>query len=84
MRLFLGCGKIWEGLYGALPDETQVLLRVMELKLVARKVGVFRIPIEFYYRFFFEKGRRKITSLALLPGDKQVHFLIEWLGCFLN
>jgi transcription-repair coupling factor (superfamily II helicase) len=56
----------------------------MELKLVARKVGVFRIPIEFYYRFFFEKGRIKITSLALLPGDKQVHFLIEWLGCFLN
>jgi transcription-repair coupling factor (superfamily II helicase) len=102
---------VWEGLYGALPEETQVLLRVMELKLVARKVGVFRIyasedgrdlfldskltdslwellhakiPIEFYYRFSFEKGRIKITSLALLPGDKQVHFLIEWLGCFLK
>ncbi|MFY7830790.1 MAG: hypothetical protein ACOVVP_03270, partial [Pseudanabaena sp.] len=43
-----------------------------------------KIPIEFYYRFSFEKGKIKITSLALLPGDKQVHFLIEWLGCFLN
>ena len=102
---------IWEERYGALPEETQVLLRVMELKLVALKVGVFRIyasedgrdllldskltdslwellrakiPIEFYYRFSFEKGRIKITSLALLPGEKQVHFLIEWLSCFLN
>jgi transcription-repair coupling factor (superfamily II helicase) len=102
---------VWEGLYGTLPEEAQVLLRVMELKLVARQVGVFRIyasedgrdlfldskltdslwellhakiPIEFYYRFSFEKGRIKITSLALLPGDKQVHFLIEWLGCFLK
>jgi transcription-repair coupling factor (superfamily II helicase) len=107
----LKLAEVWEGQYGALPEETQVLLRVMELKLVARKVGVFRIyasedgrdlfldskltdslwellhakiPIEFYYRFSFEKGKIKITSLALLPGDKQVHFLIEWLGCFLN
>jgi transcription-repair coupling factor (superfamily II helicase) len=102
---------VWEGLYGTLPEEAQVLLRVMELKLVARQVGVFRIyasedgrdlfldskltdslwellhakiPIEFYYRFSFDKGKIKITSLALLPGDKQVHFLIEWLGCFLS
>jgi transcription-repair coupling factor (superfamily II helicase) len=102
---------VWESQYGALPDETQVLLRVMELKLVARQVGVFhiyasengrdllldsklteslwellhaKIPIEFYYRFTFEKGKIKITSLALLPGDKQVHFLIEWLGYFLS
>jgi len=101
---------VWESLYGALPEETQVLLRVMELKLVARKVGVFRIysedgrnmmldtkltdslwellhakiPIEFYYRFTFEKGKVTITSLALLPADKQIHFLIEWLGYFLQ
>jgi transcription-repair coupling factor (superfamily II helicase) len=101
---------IWESQYGALPEETQVLLRVMELKLVARKVGVFRIysddgrnmmldtkltdslwellhakiPIEFYYRFTFEKGKVTITSLALLPADKQIHFLIEWLGYFLS
>ncbi len=101
---------VWKSLYGALPEETQVLLRVMELKLVARKVGVFRIysddgrnmmldtkltdslwellhakiPIEFYYRFAFEKGKITITSLALLPADKQVHFLIEWLGYFLS
>ena len=34
---------IWECLYGTLPEETQVFLRVMELKLVARQVGVFRI-----------------------------------------
>jgi transcription-repair coupling factor (superfamily II helicase) len=107
----LKLAAVWEGLYGAMPEETQVLLKVMELKLVARKVGVFRIyasengrdmfldskltdslwellhakiPIEFYYRFSFEKGRIKITSLALLTGDKQVHFLIEWLGCFLS
>jgi len=43
-----------------------------------------KIPIEFYYRFTFEKGKITITSLALLPADKQVHFLIEWLEYFLN
>ena len=25
-----------------------------------------------------------VQDMTTLPGDKQVHFLIEWLGCFLK
>jgi transcription-repair coupling factor (superfamily II helicase) len=95
----------WSDCYGKVPTPAMQLIKVMELKLIAKRIGFSRIkpdgkqhivleskmeepawkllhqylPSHLQSRFVYSKGNVTVRGLGLLPHDKQLSSLIEWL-----
>ncbi len=95
----------WCDRYGPIPKPALQLLRVMELKQIAKKLGFARVkpegtqhvaletpmeepawnllkeklPQHLHSRFVYEPGKVKVRGLGVLPAQKQLESLIEWL-----
>ncbi len=95
----------WKDCYGNIPAPAMQLLKVMELKLIAKQIGFFRIkpegkqhvvleskmeepawkllhqhlPSNLQSRFVYNQGNVTVRGLGILPPDKQLNNLIEWL-----
>ncbi|WP_159786808.1 transcription-repair coupling factor [Sodalinema gerasimenkoae] len=97
----------WQDCYGPLPKAASQLLRVMELKQLAKTLGFSRIkpegkqhvvletpmeepawgrlkshlPKHLQSRFVYGTGRVTVRGLGVLPAEKQLDSLIQWLEC---
>ncbi|WP_019501712.1 transcription-repair coupling factor [Pseudanabaena sp. PCC 6802] len=95
----------WRDRYGSLPTAAQRLIKVMELKLVAKKIGFSRIkpdgkqhviletkmeepawklleqklPEHLRSRFVYQQSKVTVRGVGVLPPDKQLDNLIDWL-----
>jgi transcription-repair coupling factor (superfamily II helicase) len=96
----------WSDRYGAIPPAALQLIRIVELKQIAKKLGFSRIkpegnqhivletpmeepacnllkanlPDHLQSRFVYTPGRVTVRGLGILPADKQLESLIEWLS----
>jgi len=96
----------WSDRYGPIPTATLQLLRVVELKQLAKKLGFARIkpegnqhialetpmeepawnllkanlPQHLHARFVYTPAKVTVRGLGVLPADKQLENLIDWLS----
>ncbi len=96
----------WNDCYGNVPSPAMQLIKIMELKLIAKRIGFSRIkpdgkqhvvleskmeepawkllhqhlPSHLQSRFVYSQGNVTVRGLGILPPDKQLDNLIEWLG----
>jgi transcription-repair coupling factor (superfamily II helicase) len=96
----------WGDRYGPIPLPAQQLIRIVELKQIAKQIGFSRIkpenkqhivletpmeepawnllkanlPEHLQSRFVYSKGKVTIRGMAVLPAQKQLDNLIDWLG----
>ncbi len=95
----------WNDCYGNVPAPAMQLIKIMELKLIAKRIGFSRIkpegkqhvvleskmeepawkllhqhlPSHLQSRFVYSQGNVTVRGLGILPPDKQLDNLIEWL-----
>jgi transcription-repair coupling factor (superfamily II helicase) len=95
----------WNDCYGNVPSPAMQLIKIMELKLIAKRIGFSRIkpdgkqhvvleskmeepawkllhqhlPSHLQSRFVYSQGNVTVRGLGILPPDKQLDNLIEWL-----
>ena len=96
----------WCDRYGPIPLPAKQLIRIVELKQIAKQIGFSRIkpenkqhivletpmeepawnllkanlPDHLQSRFVYSKGKVTIRGMAVLPAQKQLDNLIDWLG----
>uniref|UniRef100_B8HS88 Transcription-repair-coupling factor n=1 Tax=Cyanothece sp. (strain PCC 7425 / ATCC 29141) TaxID=395961 RepID=B8HS88_CYAP4 len=96
----------WNDRYGPIPSAALQLIRVVELKQIAKKLGFSRIkpegtqhiiletpmeepawnllkanlPEHLHTRFVYSPGKVTVRGLGVVPADRQLENLIDWLS----